>query len=64
MQTGVKNFLGRRKAGVYVSWLTTHGVITYRNCIFPLKPIPQQPSRTYTGLYGNWKPHILRPHLL
>jgi hypothetical protein len=34
VQTGIKNSLGRRrKARVYASWLTTHGVnvITYRN---------------------------------
>jgi hypothetical protein len=29
--------------------------------IFPLKPIPRRPSKNFTG---NWKPHILRPHLL
>ena len=26
-------------------------------CTFPLTPIPRWPSKTFTGLYANWKPH-------
>jgi hypothetical protein len=33
-------------------------------CIFLLKPIPQRPSKNFTGLYATWKPHILRQQLL
>ena len=32
--------------------------------ISPHKPIPRWPSRNFTELYANWKPYILRLHLL
>ena len=39
-------------------------LFSYSHSIFPLKPIPRRPSKDYTALYANWKPHIRRPHLL